>query len=199
MQKIDFLSRFQLNTLVNTNKPLFSNNNKVSNNNKEAAVLIPLFERDNQLHVLLTLRASHLKHHAGQVSFPGGKVEPKDKDLIETALREAEEEIGLSRDNCNVLGQLQSYQTLTGFRIKPIVAITPENYVYQMDKNEVAEIFSVPLAFFLNINNHFTVNSQLNGNPHPVTFMPYLHYNIWGATAAILKGLASHLSVEIQN
>lgn len=184
MKKIDFLSRFQLNTLAN------ANNSLIHNNNKEAAVLIPLFECDNQLHVLLTLRASHLKHHAGQVSFPGGKVEPKDNDLIDTALREAEEEIGLFRDHCKVLGQLQSYQTLTGFRIKPIVAITPENYVYKMDKNEVAEIFSVPLAFFLNVKNHFTMNSHINGKSHPVTFMPYLHYNIWGATAAILKDLA---------
>ena len=188
MNKSLFMPRFHLFSLANTRHTLFP-----VQKNKHAAVLIPIFEEDNQLRVLLTLRSTHLKYHAGQVCFPGGKVEKTDLSLIDTALREAEEEIGLSRSECTVIGKLHAYQTLSGFKIEPIVALIASDHALLIDKNEVAEVFSVPLRFFLNTNNHFTINSQINGLPHPVTFIPYLNYNIWGATAAILKSLADHL------
>ena len=202
MNKTQFLPRFHLFTLAKAGNDFNSYINlrrqtqQVSVTKttlKQAAVLIPLFEKNQQLHILFTLRASHLKHHAGQVSFPGGKVEPTDTNLIATALREAEEEIGLMADNCQILGQLNSYQTKTGFQVHPIVALISCPNNFNIDENEVAEVFSVPLRFIINKKNHFTIISQINGRKHPVTFMPYQHYNIWGATAAMLKDLSTHI------
>lgn len=202
MNKTQFLPRFHLFTLAKAGYRFNANINFSSQTPqanvgkstlKQAAVLVPLFEKNQQLHILFTLRASHLKHHAGQVSFPGGKVEPTDTNLTATALREAEEEIGLSADNCQILGKLNSYQTKTGFQVHPIVALINHPSNFNIDENEVAEVFSVPLSFIINKNNHFTVLSHINGRQHPVTFMPYQHYNIWGATAAMLKDLAMHI------
>ncbi|TPH12481.1 CoA pyrophosphatase [Litorilituus lipolyticus] len=165
---------------------------------KSAAVLIALVEPNTTnnevgLQVLLTKRASHLKHHPSQVSFPGGKAEPEDLSLIRTALREAEEEIGLSPDTVTVIGQLAPYQTISGYLVTPIVAIVDTAKSYCIDENEVAEIFHVPLQHFLTADKHHVVKASKNGREHNVHFLPYKHYNIWGATAVMLKDLVSHL------
>ena len=160
---------------------------------RSAAVLIALFDagKDNNgyssrgLQVLLTKRASHLKHHPSQISFPGGKVEPTDKDLVDTALREAQEEIGLDPNTVTVIGQLPSYEVISGYQVTPIIAIIDSVQVYQKDENEVDEIFHVPLRHFLQDANHHTITSYRNGRPHKVHFYPYQHYNIWGATVSI--------------
>ena len=154
------------------------------------AVLIPIVSNQGQLEVLLTKRASHLTHHPGQISFPGGKVEPNDRSMIATALRETEEEIGLKSKDIQVLGQLTSYQTISGYEITPIVAFARKNDNYQFDDNEVAEVFHVPLSHFLLREHHIKVPFYHKGKSHNVHFMPYQEYNIWGATAAILHDLS---------
>jgi 8-oxo-dGTP pyrophosphatase MutT (NUDIX family) len=192
MTKDDFLLRFNLQQLEQSShnyvhpKPL-----------RSAAVLITLVEgecKHDGLQVILTKRASHLKHHPSQVSFPGGKVEPSDLSLIATALREAEEEIGLSSDAVNILGELPPYQTISGFQVTPIIAMINNKQRFQLDKNEVAEIFQVPLQHFFATATQHTISGSYNGHPHNVHFMPYKHYNIWGATASMLKDLIKHLN-----
>ncbi|MBL4822358.1 MAG: CoA pyrophosphatase [Colwellia sp.] len=167
---------------------------------KSAAVLIALVNNcktngmsSNGLQVLLTKRASHLRHHPSQISFPGGKVEPTDKNLIHTALREAQEEIGLSPEAVSIVGQLPSYQVISGYQVTPIIAVIEAPQYYQKDENEVDEIFQVPLQHFLQAQNHSTIISYRNGHHHNVHFFPYKHYNIWGATAAMLKDLVEHI------
>ena len=159
---------------------------------KSAAVLIALVNNSdtNSLDVLLTKRASHLKHHPSQISFPGGKVEPTDKSLIHTALREAHEEIGLPSSAVSIVGQLANYEIISGYQVTPIVAVIESPQYYQKDANEVDEIFQVPLQYFLQEKNHRSIIFYRNGHHHNVHFFPYKHYNIWGATAAMLKDLA---------
>ena len=189
MTKNEFLRRFQL-------KPLLQSQHKYQHPSatRNAAVLIPLFESKGKLQVVLTKRAMHLKHHAGQISFPGGKVEPEDETIIDTALREAEEEIGLSPEYVSIIGQMPVYQTITGFSVIPVVAVIPDYISFSIDENEVAEIFNVPLRHFLDTDNQHSIEVQHKGRSHHVNFMPYKNYHIWGATASMLKDLAIHLN-----
>lgn len=192
MTKDEFLLRFNLLQLVES-----EHNYQHPLPLRSAAVLIALVEPENDeegLQVLLTKRASHLKHHPSQVSFPGGKVEKEDKSLIDTALREAFEEIGLSADAVTVAGQLPAYETISGFHVTPVIAIVARAQTYLMDKNEVAEIFQVPLQHFLTTDDHHVFVANKNGKQHNVHFMPYKQYNIWGATAVMLKDLVAHLN-----
>lgn len=191
MHKQEFLSRFQLKILAKSSchyrhhLPL-----------KTAAVLIVLIdnpESDTGLQVLLTKRAKHLKHHPAQISFPGGKVEPQDKNLIATALRESYEEIGLAPDSVSIIGQLPSYQVISGFQVTPIIAIVDASQSLQKNDNEVAEILQVPLAHFLQKSNHYYIRVLRGGSRHKIHFFPYKHHNIWGATAAMLKDLIEHV------
>lgn len=198
MNKEEFLYRFHLNQLNDS-----CHNYQHPTPLKSAAVLIALFDDNNTkaannptdsgLQVLLTRRASHLKHHPSQISFPGGKVELTDTDLVHTALREAKEEIGLDPNTVSIIGQLPSYQVISGFQVTPIVAMINSRQPYQMDKNEVDEIFHVPLQHFLQNENHHIIDSYRNGTHHHVHFYPYKHYNIWGATAAMLKDLINRI------
>lgn len=185
MTKDEFAQRFQMQTL-----PASVHKFHYPHKLKSAAVLIPIVSNQGQLEVLLTKRASHLRHHPGQISFPGGKAEPSDQNLIVTALRETEEEIGLKAENIQVLGRLKSYQTISGYDITPIVAFANKNTNYQLDDNEVAEVFHVPLSHFLKRKHHIEVPMYHQGKRHNVRFMPYQDYNIWGATAAILHDLS---------
>mgnify|MGYP000032376232 CR=1 FL=1 len=185
MTKDEFAQRFQMQTL-----PAPVHKFRYPYKLKSAAVLIPIVSNQGQLEVLLTKRASHLRHHPGQISFPGGKAEPSDQNLIVTALRETEEEIGLKAENIQVLGQLKPYQTISGYDITPIVAFAKKNTSYQLDDNEVAEVFHVPLSHFLKREHHIEVPMYHQGKRHNVRFMPYQDYNIWGATAAILHDLS---------
>ncbi len=192
MTRDEFLLRFNLRQLAES-----QHNYQHHLPLKSAAVLIALVEpeqADKGLQVLLTKRASHLKHHPSQVSFPGGKVEQEDNSLIDTALREAFEEIGLNRDDVSVAGQLPPYQTISGFQVTPVIAIVSRSQDYKLDKNEVAEIFQVPLQYFLTTNDHHVFEASRNGKQHNVHFLPYKHYNIWGATAVMLKDLVSQLN-----
>jgi len=189
MTKDEFLHKFKLRQLDSS-----SHQYRYHSSLKNAAVLIALIDDDDGLKVLLTKRASHLRHHAGQVSFPGGKNEPEDISSVATALREAHEEIGLSPSYVDVIGQLHPYQTISGYIVTPVIALVSSGQTFTKDENEVSEIFQVPLQHFLDTENHLQVTVYHQSKPHQVPFMPYNQYNIWGATAAMLKDLALHLS-----
>ncbi|MFQ5533933.1 MAG: CoA pyrophosphatase [Sphingomonadales bacterium] len=151
-----------------------------------AAVLIPVIERPNGMTVLLTKRADHLNDHAGQVSFPGGRVEDCDASIVDTALRETEEEIGLARSYIDVVGQLEIYETVTGFGVIPVVGIVRPGFTLELDSFEVSEAFEVPLAFIFDPANHRRDSMVWKEVERYYYVFPYLDYHIWGATAGML-------------
>lgn len=156
---------------------------------RAASVLIPLVARSEGLSLLLTRRTEHLSAHAGQISFPGGSAEASDASAIDTALREAEEEIGLARAHVDVLGTLPDYLTGTGFCVTPVVALVTPPFSLQADPGEVAEVFEVPLAFLMDGLNHQRLSIQLPAGRRSFYAMPYGEYFIWGATAGMLRNL----------
>ena len=158
-----------------------------------AAVLVPLVERPEGLTVLLTQRTEHLDDHPGQISFPGGRVEAGDADAVETALREAEEEIGLARRHVEVLGRLATYDTVTGFRITPVVGLVSPRLTLELDAFEVSEAFEVPLAFILDASNCERRAIAFEGRPRDTYALPYEGRFIWGATAGMLIRLRDDL------
>lgn len=163
---------------------------------RPAAVLVPLIERPEGMTVLLTLRTAHLSAHAGQVAFPGGRAEEHDVDAVATALRETEEEVGLSRDLVTIVGRLDTYVTGTGFEITPIVGLITTDYVLAIDPHEVAEVFEVPLSYILDRNNHNRTERESAGRTRVFFVLPYQGRNIWGATAGMLVNLAEVLNAE---
>lgn len=163
---------------------------------RPAAVLVPLIDRPEGMNVLLTQRTAHLSAHAGQISFPGGRVEEEDSDAVATALRETEEEVGLSRDRVDVVGRLDTYVTGTGFEITPIVGFVTPPYILTIDPYEVAEAFEVPLSYVLDRRNHNRQERESAGRVRVFYVLPYQGRNIWGATAGMLVNLAEVLNAE---
>lgn len=163
---------------------------------RSAAVLVPLIDRPQGMTVLLTQRTAHLSAHAGQVSFPGGRMEKEDVDAVDTALRETEEEVGLTREIITVIGRLDTYVTGTGFEITPIVGIVEPDYLLDIDPFEVAEVFEVPLAYILDRRNHNRTERESAGRTRVFFVLPYEGRNIWGATAGMLVNLAEVLNPE---
>jgi 8-oxo-dGTP pyrophosphatase MutT (NUDIX family) len=158
-----------------------------------ASVLVPLVVREGGLTVLLTQRADHLSDHAGQISFPGGSREPEDADAAATALREAQEEVGLDASHCEVIGSMPEYLTGTGFKVTPVVALVHPPFTLTADSREVADIFEVPLAWLMNPANHQVRVFSWEGGERRFFAMPYSsaenrapHF-IWGATAGMLR------------
>lgn len=160
---------------------------------RPAAVLVPVFERHGALHVVLTKRASHLKHHPGQVAFPGGKAEDIDADLSQTALREAEEEIGLDRHAVQIAGSLDVHETVTSFELTPYVGFT-EDFTPTPQPEEVDEVFDVPLDFLMDPANMSIQGRHWRGQVRRYYTIPYGPYYIWGASARILHGLAERVA-----
>jgi 8-oxo-dGTP pyrophosphatase MutT (NUDIX family) len=160
---------------------------------KPAGVLVPLIERDAELSVLLTLRTPHLYDHAGQISFPGGRVDPGDEGAVAAALREAEEEVGLPLDTLELAGELDLYLTRTGFEITPVVGFTPP-FEPRPDEFEVAEVFEVPLGYFLEPGSRQIHSRIFQGRERQFYVYPYGDYYIWGATAGMLNNLAEVLT-----
>ncbi len=154
-----------------------------------AAVLIPLVDRGDDLGVLLTLRADDLKHHAGQISFPGGRLESCDCDAVAAALRETEEEIGLRREFIEVIGALPDHVVITGYRVTPVVGLVRPGFELVLDPTEVAGTFEAPLRHLLDPANH-TRRKRRFGDQEVDTFdLPWGSFNIWGATAGMLLTL----------
>lgn len=158
-----------------------------------AAVLVPLVPRPAGLTVLLTQRTAHLKNHAGQISFPGGRSEEEDDSPVATALRESHEEIGLPPRRVDVLGHLDDYVTVTGFNVTPVVGLVAPPFDLEPDPFEVAEVFEVPLAFILEKANHQRHTYRVQGHTRAYYAMPYQQRYIWGATAGMLVNLAEVL------
>jgi 8-oxo-dGTP pyrophosphatase MutT (NUDIX family) len=161
---------------------------------RPAAVLVPLIDRPEGMSVLLTLRTPHLSAHAGQIAFPGGRIEPRDADAVAAALRETEEEIGLTRDHVAVIGRLDTYVTGTGFEITPVVGIVDVPFPLVPDPIEVAEAFEVPLDFILDPNNRRRMTRMQGERLRTFFAFPFENRNIWGATAGMLVNLAEVLA-----
>ncbi len=156
---------------------------------RDAAVLVPIVDHREEPTVLLTKRTETLSSHAGQVSFPGGKVDQTDADAVAAALREAEEEIGLEPARVNVCGFLDTYRTGTGFEIVPVVGLVSPGFDLSLQETEVETAFEVPLSFFLDPENHERHSRVWQGIRREYYAMPYGDFYIWGATAAMLVNL----------
>jgi 8-oxo-dGTP pyrophosphatase MutT (NUDIX family) len=170
-----------------------------------ASVLVPLVERDEGLSVLLTRRTAHLRDHAGQISFPGGRQEDTDADAVAAALREAHEEVGLAPAHVEVVGTLPVYTTITAYRVTPVVALVRPGFALAPDPFEVAEVFEVPLAFLMTPAHHRRHAFEFGGQRRQFLSMPWTaadadgvtrRYFIWGATAAMLRNLYRFLADE---
>ena len=162
---------------------------------RPAAVLLGLIERDSGLHIILTRRTEALRHHAGQISFPGGRIEETDRDPVAAAIREAHEEIGLLPAHVDALGYLDSFLTITGFHVYPVVAKVSAHYIAKADPSEVDEIFEVPLEFVLNPENAKLIEIEYRGKNRTIIEFQYQQYRIWGATASMLVNFRKRLEL----
>jgi 8-oxo-dGTP pyrophosphatase MutT (NUDIX family) len=160
---------------------------------RDAAVLVPIIDRPGGLTVLLTRRSAHLPDHGGQISFPGGGIDPGDADAEAAALREAEEEIGLARRHVTLIGRLDTYIVRTGFSVVPVVGLLRPPFELRAEAGEVDEIFEVPLAFFLEPESRVMHSRVFRGAERFFYAYPYGDYYIWGATAGILSNLCEVL------
>jgi 8-oxo-dGTP pyrophosphatase MutT (NUDIX family) len=160
-----------------------------------AAVLIPLLLKSDGLTVLLTQRTDHLHDHAGQISFPGGRMDPGDSSPNDTALRESEEEIGLDRQGVDIIGHLPQYLTVSGYSVTPVVGLVKPQAEYVLDAFEVADVFEVPLHFLMDPANHQVRVWESDQGSRRFYSMPYENRFIWGATAGMLRNLYHLLKV----
>lgn len=160
---------------------------------KPAAVLIPVLTYGSEPRILLTHRTSHLAAHAGQVAFPGGKIDAGDRDATHAALREAEEEVGLGRHLVDIAGYSDDYISTTGFRITPVLGFVSQKPDLILNEGEVASVFEVPLAFLMNDVNHRIEQKIFKGRARSYYVMPYQEHYIWGVTAAIIRRLYMRL------
>ena len=194
MNRKNFLQHFQLNTTVGYHPESIERVAHISREQlRKAAVVVGLVDREDGLHVIFTKRAAHLKHHPGQVSFPGGKHELSDPSMQFTALRELHEEVGIRSDQVKIVGQLPALSTISKFYVTPIVVLVDPNYKAVIDANEVASIFEVPATYILDqakLHSH-TVN--LRKIKHRVFAMPFEEHLIWGVTAQIIQSLQQHV------
>lgn len=158
---------------------------------KPAAVLIALTQAGD---VVLTKRSAQLKHHPGQIAFPGGKMDPNDTDLWDCACREAEEEIGLDRASLEPLGALPNHETVTGFDVTPYLAILQNEQAFRPNAGEVEEVFTVPLTHVLDPTRFYVEGRMWQGAIRRYYTVPYGPYYIWGATARILRGLSDRFA-----
>ena len=158
-----------------------------------AAVLAPLIVHDGPPRFLLTERAAHLRKHAGQISFPGGRVEADDASAAGAALRETEEEIGITADHVELIGRFDPYETVTGFEVTPFVGLVRPGFALRPDPGEVADVFETPFSFLMDRANHQRQSREWQGIERHFYAMPWEGRFIWGATAGMLKSLSDRL------
>ncbi|WP_050514302.1 CoA pyrophosphatase [Aeromonas finlandensis] len=161
-----------------------------------AAVLIPIVAREDGLYMLLTRRSPHLRHHAGQISFPGGRQDPGDENLIATALRETEEELGIPARLIEVIGTLNQLNTVSRFEVLPVLGLLEPDYPLTLSPDEVEHAFEVPLDHLLDRRNHIPLTIARGGKQHTIYWIPWQQHFIWGATASMINQLAQHLSKQ---
>jgi 8-oxo-dGTP pyrophosphatase MutT (NUDIX family) len=158
-----------------------------------AAVLIPIVRRQEELTVLLTERSADLTHHAGQISFPGGRMDPEDSDICATALRETHEEVGIRAEHIEIVGYLPPNPTVTGYAVTPVVALVAPQPSLTIDPLEVRSAFEVPLSFLLDARNQRQTEREFEGIVLPLVEFIYAGHRIWGATAGMLVDFRDHL------
>lgn len=181
-----FLSRFQLLSPPASALPA---------NQRQAAVLVPVVRRP-QPGLLLTRRSRHLRKHAGQVAFPGGAADASDRSLIETALREAHEEVAIPPTAVDVIGILPPVDSVTGFRVTPVVGLIPAGLHYHASEDEVADVFEMPLSEALHLARYHPLDIYRRGDRHRVWLSWYQHYFVWGMTAGIIQQVALQIGLE---
>jgi 8-oxo-dGTP pyrophosphatase MutT (NUDIX family) len=162
---------------------------QVLNTLRPAGVLIPVLERKSAPSVLLTQRSAELKHHAGQISFPGGRMEDSDDDVVHAALRETHEEVGIEPGAVSVIGYLDPMATVTGYAVTPVIGLVAPETPLVLDRTEVDYAFEVPLAFLLDRRNELACEREWEGQRIPTTEFHYEGRKIWGATAQMLVEL----------
>ncbi|WP_299916160.1 CoA pyrophosphatase [uncultured Roseobacter sp.] len=162
---------------------------------RPAGVLAPIVRKNDDLHLLLTKRSSALKHHPGQIAFPGGKQDDTDTDVVAAALREAREEIGLPSHTVDVLGTLPAHETVTGFIVTPVIGFVNEDFAIRPEQGEVDEVFSVPLSHVLRAENYVVESRRWRGTRRSYFAVPYGPYYIWGATARMLRAWTDQISL----
>ena len=172
---------------------------ELSANLRAAAVLIPIIERGSSLAVLLTERSAALKHHAGQISFPGGGMETHDENISRTALREAQEEVGIRPEEVEIAGFLQPTLTVTGFAVTPVIGFVSSEFRLRVDPEEVESAFEAPLDFLMDSRNAVHSEREFRGARFPVTTFHYEGHQIWGATAGMLLTLRQLLIGNLNN
>ncbi len=164
-----------------------------------AAVLFPLIQRESGLHVLFTRRADHLTSHAGQICFPGGRIELHDADVTAAALRETHEEVGIGAEHIQLIGTQPGFITSTGYTMQPVIGFVKPGFVIRPDHSEVAEVFEVPLSYLMDPRQHQLHQATLPDGRQRLYFsMPWNDYFIWGATAALVRNFYHYLSAAHQ-
>ena len=166
---------------------------ELSTNLRPAGVLIPIVQRRRDLTILMTRRSDDLTHHAGQVSFPGGRMEETDADIVETALRETEEEVGIARHLVTVLGQMPPTPTITGYAVTPTVGLIEDDVQLSLDPGEVADAFEVPLEYLMDTRNYRESYREFRGQQLKVVEVRFDGQRIWGATAFMLSRFIKHI------
>lgn len=161
---------------------------------RPAAVLVAITPGRDGYRLILTKRSSALKHHPGQIAFPGGKQDDTDADLLATAMREAEEEIGLPPSQVEVLGTLPSHETVTGFNVTPVLAYVDQPFVEKPEPGEVDEVFQVPLDHVLNLDKYIIEGRRWRGQTRRYYAVPFGPYYIWGATARMLRAWTDQMN-----
>lgn len=194
LNKNHLIQRFQLHQTVDYHQEALRRVSHLDQSRlRKASVLIGFVERQDGLNVIFTKRARHLKHHPGQVSFPGGKYEPDDVDLSDTALRETFEEVGIARDKVTIFGQMPELVTVSQFTVTPFLAFVDANYQTQIDANEVDEVFEVPANVLFDSKQLHSQKFRINNFSHRVFGMSYQQHFIWGMTAQIIDAMQKHI------